>query len=258
MTRHSFAVIMIEYISSRKNQIISHVRHLTADRAYRHECGEYVCDGIKLLKEALKWGAEIKTVLWAGEPELELPETVRQYRASSELLDYASALKNCPGVLFTAAMKNWNMSEPGRTLVLETIQDPGNLGTILRTANALNMDSVILTGDCADLYNAKTVRAAMGALFRQRVYSMEREELRRYLDKHGLKLYGAALSDKSKNIRELDLSKTAVAIGSEGRGLSSELLAMCNGELIIPMNTACESLNAGIAAAIVMWELSKR
>lgn len=248
---------MMENLSSRQNKTIAHIRRLGADRAYRRQCGEYVCDGEKLLAEAMKWGAEIKTVLWRGEPSLRLPGTVRQYRAPQELLDYVSALKNCSGVIFTVSAKSWPAAEPGRTLVLETIQDPGNLGTILRTANALNVDTVILTGQCADLYNPKTVRAAMGALFRERVYEMPMEEMRQYLTDHGLRLYGAALSDRSSDIRTLDLKKTAVAIGSEGRGLSRTLLEMCDGELIIPMNAACESLNAAIAAAIVMWELMR-
>ncbi len=248
----------MEKLSSRQNKTIAHLRRLGADRAYRRECSEYVCDGEKLLREALRWGAEIKTAVWRGEPTVELPDAVRQYAAPRELLDYASALKNCPGVLFTVEQKRWEKAPPGRTLVLETIQDPGNLGTILRTANALGMDTVILTGRCADLYNPKTVRSAMGALFRQRVYELTLEQTRAFLAENGLRLYGAALSDASEDIRALDLKNAAVAIGSEGSGLSSELLEMCTGQLIIPMDPACESLNAAVAAAIVMWELTRK
>lgn len=247
----------MEIITSRKNRIISHFRRLSSDRAYRLETGEYVCDGIKLLREALKWGAEISCVLWSKTPEAELPEQTEQYQAPQELLDYASSLKNCPSILFSVKMKLWPAPVPGRTLVLETIQDPGNLGTILRTANALNMDSVILVGACADIYNPKAVRAAMGALFRQRVYVMSYEELGEYLAANGMKLYGAALSDSSVDIRRLELENCAVAVGSEGQGLSGRFLSMCSGQLIIPMNSACESLNAAVAAAIIMWELSR-
>ncbi len=247
----------MEKISSRQNKIISHVRRLGSDRAYRRECGEYVCDGEKLLSEAVKWGAKVKAALWCTEPSVSLPDTVRQYAAPQELLDYATALKNCPGVLFTVEPTLWPHAAPGRTLVLETIQDPGNLGTILRTANALGMDTVILTGGCADLYNPKTVRAAMGALFRQRVYEFTRGQTRAYLSENGLNLYGAALSDTAADIRTLSLDHIAVAIGSEGSGLSRELLDLCDGQLIIPMNPACESLNAAVAAAIVMWELTE-
>lgn len=247
----------MEQLSSRQNKLIAHVRKLGSDKSYRHACGEAVCDGLKLLHEAAMWGVEIISVLWVGESELELPASVKQYSVPAELLDYASPLKNSHGPLFTFRMPSWPMSAPGRCLVLETVQDPGNLGTILRTANALSMDTVILTGDCADVYNPKTVRAAMGAVFRQKVLRMERSEMREYLSAHGISLYGAALSDASRDIRTVDLENSAVAIGSEGRGLSAELLSLCDGEIIIPMNEQCESLNAGVAAAIVMWELCR-
>ena len=248
----------MEKISSRQNKIIAHVRRLGSDRAYRRACGQYVCDGEKLLREALAWGAKVKTALWCRPPCVELPDTAEQYEAPQELLDYATAMKNCPGVLFTVEQKRWEPAAPGRTLVLETIQDPGNLGTILRTANAFYMDTVILTGECADLYNPKTVRAAMGALFRQRVYELPRGEMRAYLSENRLRLYGAALSPAAGDIRALSLEGAAVAIGSEGSGLSRELLELCDGQLIIPMNPDCESLNAAAAAAIVMWELTGR
>ncbi|MGN1002220.1 MAG: TrmH family RNA methyltransferase [Oscillospiraceae bacterium] len=248
----------MEQLTSRQNRIIAHLRRLGTDKSYRHACGEFVCDTPKLLAEALLWGGEIGTVLWAqGSEVLPLPEGVRQYTAPRELVDYASPLSSSAGPLFTVRMKTWELAAPGRTLVAETIQDPGNLGTILRTANALNIDTVILTGDCADVYNPKTVRASMGAVFRQRRHEMSREQLRAYLTEHGFRLYGAALSETAEDIRTLDLSKAAVAIGSEGRGLSNELLSLCDGRLIIPMNAQCESLNAAVAAAIVMWELCR-
>ena len=246
----------MEQLSSRKNSVISRLRMLGADRAYRREQGVFLCDGVKLLKEALLWGAEIETVLWAMEPCMEVPGAA-QYRVSQELLNYVSPLKNAAELAFTVRMRPWPDAEAGRTLVLETIQDPGNLGTILRTANALGMDTVLLTGECADVFNPKTVRATMGAVFRQRFLEVECSKLRDYLSRHGMKLYGAALSDKSVDIRTLSLERTAIAIGSEGRGLSPELLSLCDGELIIPMNAQCESLNAAIAAAIVMWELTR-
>lgn len=248
----------MEKLTSRKNPLIAHLRQLGADRAYRRQQGAYLCDGVKLLREALRWEAEITAVLWSEPPEAPLPGLdAPQYLVPQSLLDYVSPLKSAAGVLFSVRIRPWPAAEPGRTLVLETIQDPGNLGTILRTANALDMDTVILTGDCADVYNPKTVRATMGAVFRQRVYELPLDRLRPYLTEHGLRLYGAALSDSAVSIRQLSLEGTAVAIGSEGRGLSPALLSLCDGQLIIPMNPRCESLNAAVAAAIVMWELTR-
>ncbi|MBR1659293.1 MAG: RNA methyltransferase [Oscillospiraceae bacterium] len=246
----------MERLTSRKNEIIRRIRLLGADPAARRETGEFVCDGEKLLDEALRHGAEITRVLWAGGPGAAVPGAA-EYSVPQELLDYVSPLKHAARVVFTAKMRRWPPAEPGRALVLETVQDPGNLGTILRTANALRIDTVILTGDCADPWGPKTVRAGMGAAFRQRVYEMEREEMRAYLSAHGLRLYGAALSDRAADIRTLDLKRSAVAIGSEGRGLSPALRSLCDGEAIIPMNEDCESLNAAVAAAIIMWELAK-
>ena len=246
----------MERLTSRKNPLISHLRRLGADRAYRQEQGEFLCDGEKLLYEALRWGAEITAVLWGYEPT-ERIACPQQYRAEKDLLDYVSPLKSAASVVFSARMKAWDDGTPGKTLVLETIQDPGNLGTILRTANALGIDTVLLTGACADVYNPKTIRAGMGAVFRQRWLEMDRTAMKAYLDASGLRLYGAALSERSADIRSFSLENAAVAIGSEGQGLSDKLLSMCAGELIIPMNAQCESLNAAVAAAIIMWELAK-
>ena len=248
---------MMETLTSRKNRIITDLRALGSDRRYRESERAYVCDGVKLLREAVAWGQEITCVLWAEEPSLEVP-CMAQYRVSREMLDYVSPLKSAQNVIFSVKMRSLSAADrPGRTLVLETIQDPGNLGTILRSADALGMDTVVLTGDCADVYNPKTVRATMGAVFRQRFLRMGRSELALWLHSSGMKLYGAALSDRASDIRTLELSDAAIAIGSEGQGLSPELLALCDGELIIPMRARCESLNAAVAAAIVMWELTK-
>ena len=141
--------------------------------------------------------------------------------------------------------------------MLEGVQDPGNVGTVIRTANALGMDAVALTGACADLYSPKTVRAAMGALFRQPVLTCTTDELMQLLHARGLKLYGAALTDAAQDLRHVPLSPAAVAIGSEGRGLSAQLLAQCDGQIIIPMQPGAESLNAAVAAAVVMWEIAR-
>ncbi len=247
---------IMERLTSRKNPVAAHLRRLGTERAYRHSCGEFLGAGEKLLHEALRWDAEITAVLWGAEPLAEL-ECKAQYLAPPALMEYVSPLKSAPSVVFSVRMRRWEC-RPGKILVLDTIQDPGNLGTILRTANAFGIETVVLTGDCADVWNPKTVRAGMGAVFRQPCVEMQPDALRAWLADHDMKLYGAALSEKSADIRSLDLRNAAVAIGSEGKGLSAQLLSMCSGELVIPMNPACESLNAAIAAAIVMWELSKR
>ena len=249
----------MENITSRKNRIISHLRSVASDSAYRKECGEFICDGEKTLREAIFFGAELVCVLWKDKAgDTQLPEGVCQYTAPADLFEYASPLKSSPGPVFTVKMPaRKREADISCAVVLENLQDPGNVGTVIRTANAFNIDAVILVGSCADLYNPKTVRASMGAIFRQRVMEMSIAEMKDYLTECGLTLYGAALSDKAKDMREVSVKNCAVAIGSEGRGLSAAFLNICDGELIIPMNPDSESLNAAVAASVFMWEMSK-
>ena len=247
----------MEKLTSRKNPVIQHLRRLASDSGYRNEQGEYVLDGVKLLREAMALGGRVGCVLWPGEPEFPVPGA-DIYTAPKDLVEYASPLKNSPGPVLTVAIPAQTVPETlEKVIVLENVQDPGNVGTVIRTANALGMDAVLLTGSCASLYGAKTARAAMGALFRQCVLELSLADTLALLKQNGLKLYGAALSDRAADVRDTDLTKCAVAVGSEGQGLSRELLDACDGEVIIPMQPGSESLNAAVAAAILMWELAK-
>ena len=256
-TRYSFCFGM-ETITSRKNPYIAHLRALGRDGAARRAGGEYVCDGVKLLREALQFDACVTSVLWNGAPALTLPDGVTQYSAPQDLVEYASPLVNSPGPVFTVKIPEAALPERlEHVIVLENVQDPGNVGTVLRTANALGMDAVVLTGACADLYSPKTVRATMGAIFRQPVIVCDLNQLRALLQTHALTLYGAALTDAARDLRTVSLDRAAVAIGSEGRGLSAELLQLCDGQVIIPMRPEAESLNAAVAAAVVMWEIAR-
>ena len=169
----------MEKISSRKNRIICHMRAVASDPAYRSEVGQFICDGEKTLREAIEYGAEIVQVLWReGAHTDELPPETEQYCAPADLVEYASPLKSGPGPVFTVKIPQQSRDERiMRAIVIENLQDPGNVGTIIRSANAFDIDAVIMVGACADLYNPKTVRASMGAIFRQRVLKMSIDEL---------------------------------------------------------------------------------
>lgn len=247
----------MERLTSRKNQYIQHLRKLGTDSGYREAQGEYVLDGEKLLREAIECDAVITSVLWREERLISVPGAA-EYIAPGELAEYASPLKNSPGPVFTVKIPEEMLPEnPEHVLILENVQDPGNVGTVIRTANALGVDVVLLTGACASPFGAKTARAAMGALFRQTVLEVSQDELRELLRDRGMPLYGAALSPRASDVRTVPLKRCAVAIGSEGKGLSDTLLAICDGEIIIPMQPGSESLNAGVAASILMWEMCR-
>ena len=245
----------MERITSRKNPKISHLRRLGTSREYRAESGEFLCAGEKLLGEALQYGGEITAVLTSADaPPAGLPPEVPVYRAGEELLAYASPMKTAPGLLFSCRIRGDAGGPIRSAVVLEGVQDPGNVGTVLRTAGAMEVDAVLLTGGCADPYNPKTVRATMGAVFRQRFYETDLAGVAT-LKTAGLRLLGAALGEGCVPIGEADLKCAAVAIGSEGRGLTEELKALCDGLVRIPMSPRCESLNAAVAASIIMWEM---
>ena len=248
-----------ETITSRQNPLMTHLRKLASSRSYRKKSGEYLCDGTKLLAEALKWGAEVKTAVFSEGVDIPpLPDGVRAVRVSEELMRSVSPMETPQGALFTVALPEVQLPETlsgKHYLVLDGVQDPGNVGTILRTADAFDCDGVFLVNACADLYNPKTARATMGAIFRREAYTVTAEELFVLLRKSGVPLYGTALRDDTVPLAEADLARAAVAIGSEGQGLSQQVLDECAKTLKIPMNPRCESLNAAIAATVVLWEM---
>ena len=240
----------MEIVASRQNPLIKHLRKLASSRAYRMQSGEYLCDGLKMLGEALLWGAPIRTAVFT--------EGVRLVRVDEELMRYVSPMETPQGALFTVALAQDALPRTltGRHyLVLDGVQDPGNVGTILRTADAFSCDGVFLVNACADPYGPKTVRATMGAIFRRPVYWCEAKELVSLLHASGVPLYGAALREDTEDIRSVDLSRAAIAIGSEGKGLSDQMLSLCDRTVRIPMSERCESLNAAIAAGVALWEM---
>ena len=231
-----------ETVTSARNPLLVHLKKLLAARSYREACGEFAADGTKLLEEAAKWYPGLETVVVQTGVELcPLPEHVRVVEIPESLMRSVSQME-APAAL-----------RPG-TLLLDGIQDPGNLGTILRTADALEVPVVLLDG-CADAYNPKTVRATMGAVFRTQPVRMTRAEAVQSCRAAGIPLLATAMSADAVDLRKKNLSGCAVVIGSEGRGVSAELFAAADGKIIIPMNPRCESLNAAAAATIVLWQM---
>ncbi len=246
----------VEYITSLQNPLIRHMRKLQNSRSYRRESGEFICEGWKLLEEAMKWFPYIKTVVYTkGRQCPPMTAGVRVVEVPESLIESLSSMKSPQGVVFTCELPVESEPElrPGM-LLLDGIQDPGNLGTILRTADAFNIP-VILTNGCADPYSDKTIRASMGAVFRTIPGSIPMESLLQRCKEEGIPLAATALTDKAVDLRTLDLSDYITVIGSEGQGICHRLLDASDRQVIIPMEPRCESLNAAIAASIVMWQI---
>ena len=242
-------------ITARKNPFLQQVRKLLSSRKEREAAGLFVSDGTKLLQEAVRYWDGLDTVILSDGVEAEVPASVRVVRVPEEIMAYISPMETPQGALFLCRLPEKKAFVPQKgMLLLDGIQDPGNLGTILRTADALDIPVALLEG-CADPFSHKVVRASMGAVFRVVPVQTTWEEAKAALKNTGIPVGVTALSDRARDLRQTDLSGMAVVIGSEGRGVRQEVLDSADAELIIPMNPHCESLNAAVAATIVMWEM---
>lgn len=244
-------------ITSRKNAFIQQVRRLLTSRKERQSAGLFVADGTKLLQEAIRFWDGLDTVILTEGVEVQVPDHVRVVTVSQEIMEYISPMETPQGALFLCKLPQQTefLPKPGM-LLLDGIQDPGNIGTILRTADALDIPVALLEG-CADPYSHKVVRASMGAVFRTPVVQTTWAEVQTACKAVGIPIGVTALSDRAEDLRSAKLLQMAVVIGSEGQGVRREILESADRELIIPMNPHCESLNAAIAAAIVMWQMKQ-
>lgn len=250
----------MERITSRQNPFLKQIGKWNTSRSQRRGDGVFTAEGPKLLEEAVKAGAEVTAVVTREGMELSVPQGARHIQVPRDLLESLCDTKTPQGVLFVCRMPDVTPPEKlprGKYLVLDGLQDPGNVGTIWRTADALGADGLLLVHNCADPFSPKTVRSTMGACFRLPVYEVEGEELSGLLKASGIPLYATALREDTVDVRDVDLSSCAVVIGSEGRGISEEMLDKSEKTIKIPMRPRCESLNAASAATIVLWEMAR-
>lgn len=249
----------VERITSRQNPLVARLRKLGNDKKIRRQEGVFLCEGTKLVGEALSWKAGVETLVVAEGIALpgELPDTVRVVEVPADLLKAVSTVDTPQGMLAVCRAPDLTPPrtlEPGLYLVLDGVQDPGNVGTVWRTADAFGAEGVFLLPGCAEPFSPKTVRSTMGACFRLPVWETGLEDLTALLGGAGLPLYATALRENTADLRSVRLDRAAVVIGSEGRGVSQAVLDACALTLKIPMRDRCESLNAAVAASVVLWE----
>lgn len=249
--------MMEERITSRKNPLLQQVKKLLSSRKAREEAGLFVSDGTKLLQEAVKYYSGLETVILSDGIQAQVPEGVRVVRVPEDVMASISPMQSPQGALFLCRLPEKQAFTPERgCLLLDGIQDPGNLGTILRTADALQVNVVLLEG-CADPYSHKVVRSSMGAVLRRPVIQASWSQVQAACREADIPVAVTALSPRAKDLRQAELGQMTVVIGSEGQGVRKEILDCADAELIIPMDAHCESLNAAVAATIVMWQMTK-
>ena len=259
-------------VTSKDNQWIKEWRRLNDSAKYRRETGLFALEGARLCADAMRSDVPLKAVLYTAsalavygnvvEPLLACAETVLEI--SPELSRHMSDTINPQGVFCIAKMLDNSLiidkiNIIGTYSALEDIQDPGNMGTIIRTAEALGLDGILLSDGCCDIYNPKVLRASMGGVFRlplMRVGDMAQAVVA--LQEKGLIAYACVVDAAATPITAAGMGQGSVAlIGNEGNGLRTETVAACKHSVTIPMAGRAESLNASMAAGIILWEMCR-
>ena len=268
----------MQRISSKDNSLIKHIKRLK-EKKYRDEYGEFIVEGLKLINEAIQENADIRQIVVCdGCDNSEMIESHLKYEMArldfiyvpQNIFKMISDVENPQGVLAVIGKIKTNRDdnkEAGQTpktsninlnediiLALDDIQDPGNLGTILRTADSVGLKQILVSKGTADAYNPKVVRSTMGAIFRVNVIECENlKETLKELQSKDYKVMTTSLKAK-KSIYEVDYKKKIIVIGNEANGVSKEILNIADEKVIIPMLGKTESLNASVATGVILYE----
>lgn len=247
----------MEIITSLENQKIKYINKLK-NKKFRDTEGLFIVETKHLVEEAYKSGllTEVYLVDTNIDSNILEDDKINKYQITKEIMNKISFLES-PSAYLGLVKKMPPLNYGKRLLILDNIQDPGNLGTIIRSAVAFNLDTLILGNDCVDLYNDKTIRSSEGMLFKLNIL---REDLNTFLPElknNNYTIYGTDVINGSI-VGEIKFPKKyAIIIGNEGKGLKSTLKNLVDQNIYIPMSPNAESLNAGIAASIIMYEMSK-
>lgn len=259
-------------VTSKDNQWVKEWRRLNDSAKYRRESGLFAIEGARLCGDALRSGVALHTVLYTAsalavygsvvEPLLASAENVVEI--SPELSRYMADTMNPQGVFCIAKMLDNSLiidkiNIIGTYSALEDIQDPGNMGTVIRTAEALGLDGILLSDGCCDVYNPKVLRASMGGVFRMPLMRVgDMAQAVTALQEKGLTAFACVVDATATPITEAGMGQGSVAlIGNEGNGLRPDTVAACQQRVTIPMAGRAESLNASMAAGIILWEMCR-
>lgn len=255
----------MQTITSKDNELIKHIRKLK-DKKYRDESNEYVVEGVKLVEEAVKENTKIKQIIVCEDTTrtYEIPTHIMLEIARYECISVSNKIFNIitqvtnPQGIMAIIEKNAQDAQIDYSqdiiVVLDDVQDPGNLGTILRTVDSIGLNQIIVSKGTADAFNSKVVRSTMGAIFRIKIIEVENlAQAIKEMRKHHFKLMVTSLQTKN-SIYDIDFNKKIIVIGNEANGVSKEIQDIADEKAKIPMLGRTESLNASVAAGVVMYE----
>ena len=256
-------------ITSKDNEFVKSIKKLK-DKKYRDERKEFIIEGIRMIKEAILEKAKIKTIVVcddcasSGNIPSDLLYEIAKYDVvyvTEKVFNTITDVATHQGILAvierTATEESISYDED-IIVVLDDIQDPGNMGTILRTVDSIGLSQILVSKGTTDSYNPKVVRSTMGAIFRVNVIECENlEKTVKELKKHKYDICATCL-EESKSLYDTEFTKTAVIIGNEGNGVSEQLLNIADKKIKIPMLGKTESLNASVATGIVLYEIVRQ
>ncbi len=260
----------MQVITSKDNEIVKNIKKLK-EKKYRDQTGQYIIEGIKLVKEAIEEKANIQKIVLCedckndGTIEKALMYEIAKYDCiyvSKKVFDSITDVNTPQGILAIIKRKALDEQEisykEDLIVVLDGIQDPGNLGTILRTVDSVGLSQIVLSEKTADPYNPKVVRSTMGAIFRLNIIQSNNiiEDLKK-IKKNRFKLLATSL-ENSESIYNIDLNKKAIIIGNEANGVSKEVFDIVDEKTKIPMLGKTESLNAAVATGVILYEYVRR
>lgn len=223
-------------------------------KKYRDATDCFVVEGRHLVEEALKAGLVLSIYTVEGY------DYAGSIQVSREVMKKVSTMESLPDVIALCKKKKKNGIMGDKVLILDSLQDPGNLGTIIRSSLAFNIDTIILSLNCVDLYNPKVLRATQGMFCHINIISMDTTSAVEYLKNNSYKVYGTSVDGgvDAATLTSFEKEKFALIMGNEGSGLSAEILNLCDKKLYIKMNDKVESLNVGVACSILLYEMMRK
>lgn len=255
----------MQVISSKDNELVKKVKKLK-EKKYRDEENAFIVEGIKMVEEAIDENAKIQLIVICeecinnGTLNKEIMYKIAKHECiyvTEKIFNLLTDVKTPQGILAVIGKKGKNTEidySKDIIIALDGIQDPGNLGTILRTVDSIGLNQIIVSKGTADAFNSKVVRSTMGAIFRIKIIEVENlAQAIKEMRKHHFKLMVTSLQTKN-SIYDIDFYKKIIVIGNEANGVSKEIQDMADEKAKIPMLGRTESLNASVAAGVVMYE----
>lgn len=248
-------------ITSKTNDLVKYIKSLHTKKE-RDESGEYLIEGKKMVKEAIEMNIDIQKIIICEELLEEKIET-KNYKVeyvSKQVFEYITDTKTPQGILAIIKKNDCNVKKYGNIIfALDNVQDPGNLGTIIRTLDCAGINTLLLSEGCADEYNLKVIRSTMGAIFRVNIYSNLnlKDELIK-LKEEGYEIVVTALNADYGMFEYSFPEKCIIVIGNESNGVTKEIQDIATVKIKIPMAGKTESLNAGVAASLMAYEVYRK